>query len=96
MHGPKYIVKRGKPPVLFADQARQLMDSIDVAELSGLRDRVLIGVMVYTFARVNALTTMRVGDYFEHGERAWLRLHEKSGERHEVPCHHNLTEYLDA
>jgi site-specific recombinase XerD len=39
---------------------------------------------------------MRVEDYFEHGKRAWLRLHEKGGMRHEVPCHHNLAEYLDA
>jgi site-specific recombinase XerD len=96
VRGPKYVVKRGKTPVLSADQARQLLDSIDVAELSGLRDRALIGVMVYTFARVSAVTTMRVEDYFDHGKRAWLRLHEKGGKRHEVPCHHNLTEYLDA
>jgi integrase/recombinase XerD len=96
VRGPKYVVKRGKTPVLSADQARQLLDSIDVSELSGLRDRALIGVMVFTFARVTAVTTMRVEDYFEHGKRAWLRLHEKGGKRHEVPCHHNLTEYLDA
>jgi integrase/recombinase XerD len=95
VRGPKYVVKRGKTPVLSADQARQLLDSIDVAELSGLRDRALIGVMVFTFARVTAVTTMRIEDYFEHGKRAWLRLHEKGGKRHEVPCHHNLTEYLD-
>src|SRR5229473_3319217 len=42
VRGPKYVVKRGKTPVLSADQARQLMDSIDVTELSGLRDRALI------------------------------------------------------
>jgi hypothetical protein len=52
--------------------------------------------MVYTFARVSAMTTMRVEDYFEHDKRAWLPLHRKGSNRHEVPCHHNLTEYLDA
>jgi site-specific recombinase XerD len=55
VRGPKYVVKRGKTPVLSADQARQLLDSvldsIDVTELSGIRDRALIGVMVYSFAR---------------------------------------------
>src|ERR1700733_9181904 len=96
VRGPKYVVKRGKTPVLSADQARQLLDSIDVAELSGLRDRALIGVMVYSFARVSAAATLRVEDYFETGKRAWLRLHEKGGKRHEVPCHHNLATYLDA
>jgi integrase/recombinase XerD len=94
VRGPKYVVKRGKTPVLSADQARQLLDSIDAAELSGLRDRALIGVMVYTFARVSTVTTMRVEDYFEDGKRAWPRLHEKGAKRHEVPCDHNLTEYL--
>ena len=90
------MVKRGKTPVLSAGQARQLLDSIDVTELSGLRDRALIGVMVYSFARVSAAATLRVEDYFENGKRAWLRLHEKGGKRHEVPCHHNLATYLVA
>jgi len=58
VRGPKYVVKRGKTPVLSADQARQLLDSIDVTELSGFRDRALIGAMVYTFARVSAVTTV--------------------------------------
>jgi site-specific recombinase XerC len=96
VRGPKYVVKRGKTPVLSVDQARQLLDSIDVTELSGLRDRALIGVMVYSFARVSAAAMLRVEDYFENGKRAWLRLHEKGGKRHEVPCHHNLATYLDA
>jgi integrase/recombinase XerD len=96
VRGPKYVVKRGKTPILSADQARQLLDSIDVTELSGLRDRALIGVMVYSFARVSAAAMLRVEDYFENGKRAWLRLHEKGGKRHEVPCHHNLAAYLDA
>jgi integrase/recombinase XerD len=60
VRGPKYLVKRGKTPVLSADQARTLLDSIDVTELSGVRDRALIGVMVYTFARVTAVTTMEL------------------------------------
>jgi site-specific recombinase XerD len=96
VRGPKYVVKRGKTPVLSADQARQLLDSIDVTELSGLRDRAMIAVMVYSFARVSAAAALRIEDYFEHGKRAWLRLHEKGGKRHEVPCHHNLAAYLDA
>jgi len=64
--------------------------------LIGVRDRALIGVMVYSFARVGATVTMRVGDYFQHRKRLWLRLHEKGGKRHEVPCHPSLEVYLDA
>ncbi len=96
VRGPKYVVKRGKTPVLSAEEARKLLDSIESNTLIGLRDRALIGVMVYSFARVGATVTMKVGDYFQHRKGWWLRLHEKGGKRHEVPCHPNLEEYLDA
>ena len=52
VRGPKHIVKRGKTPVLTAEEARTLLDSINASTLIGLRDRALIGVMVYSFARV--------------------------------------------
>lgn len=39
---------------------------------------------------------MKVEDYYPQGKRWWLRLHEKGGKRHDVPCHHLLEEYLDA
>jgi site-specific recombinase XerD len=95
VRGPKYVVKRGKTPVLASDEARQLLDSIDANTLKGLRDRALIGVMVYTFARVNAVIGMQVKDYYTEGRRGWVRLHEKGGKEHEVPCHHTLEQYLD-
>jgi integrase/recombinase XerD len=96
VRGPKYVVKRGKTPVLTADQARQLLDSIDTSLIVGLRDRALIAVMVYTFARVSAVVTMKVEDYYQDGKRWWLRLHEKGGKRHEVPAHHKAEEFMDA
>jgi site-specific recombinase XerD len=96
VRGPKHTVKRGKTPVLTAEQARQLLDSIDIGSIVGLRDRALIAVMVYSFARVGAVVRMRVEDYYQNGKRWWLRLHEKGGKRHEVPAHHNAEAYLDA
>src|ERR1700687_6175115 len=96
VRGPKYVVTRGKTPVLSADEMRQLLDSIDTSKLIGVRDRALIGLMGYSFARVSAAGGLRVEDYFQQERRAWLRLHEKGGKRHEVPCHHLLDEYLDA
>jgi site-specific recombinase XerD len=95
VRGPKYVVKRGKTPVLASDEARTLLDSIDTSTLKGLRDRAVIGVMVYTFARVNAVIHMKVKDYYTEGRRGWVRLHEKGGKDHEVPCHHTLEKYLD-
>jgi integrase len=82
-------------PVLQADEARTLIDAIDVSSLPGLRDRALIGLMVYTFARVGAATSMRVEDFFVKGRRGWVRLREKGGKEHEMPTHHNLDRYLE-
>jgi len=55
----------------------------------GLRDRALMAVMTYTFARVGAVVAMRVEDYYPGGKRWWVRLHEKGGKRHEMPAHHS-------
>jgi integrase/recombinase XerD len=96
VRGPKHVVKKGKTPVLKASQARQLLHSIDTSTLVGLRDRAIIAVMVFSFARVGAVVGMNKEDYFQNGKRWWLRLHEKGGKRHEVPAHHSAEEYLDA
>jgi site-specific recombinase XerD len=96
VRGPKYVIKRGKTPVLTPDEARLLLDSFDVTENSGLRDRALLAVLVYSFARVSAVVGMNVEDYYQQGKRWWVRLHEKSGKHHELPVHHKAEEYLDA
>ena len=96
VRGPRYVVKKGKTPVLRANQARALLDSIDTSTIAGLRDRALIGVMVYSFSRVGAVVGMKIQDYYRDGWRWWLRLHEKGGKRHDVPAHHNVVEYLNA
>ncbi|HEY4360075.1 MAG TPA: tyrosine-type recombinase/integrase [Bryobacteraceae bacterium] len=95
VRGPKHVVTRGKTPVLKADEARQLLDSIKVTSIVGLRDRAIIGLMCYIFARVSAAVHMKTDDYFQNGKRWWIRLHEKGGKRHEVPAHHNAELYLD-
>jgi site-specific recombinase XerD len=95
VRGPKYTVKKGKTPVLTQEEARALLDSIDISTVVGLRDRALIATMIYTFGRVGAVIKMRVEDYYTQGRRGWVRLHEKGGKRHEMPCNHNLETYLD-
>ena len=96
VRGPKHVVKRGKTPVLDADQARQLLDSIDTTKLSGLRDRALIAVMVFSFSRVSAAVSLRAEDYYQDGKRWWFRFREKGGKLHQVPAHHTAEAYLDA
>jgi site-specific recombinase XerC len=57
VRGPKRGVKRGKTPVLTREETRKLLDSIDTDTIPGLRDRALIGVLVYSFARIERRTT---------------------------------------
>jgi site-specific recombinase XerD len=94
--GPKHVVKRGKTPILSSEEARELFESIWTDTMVELRDCALIGVLIYSFARVSAAVSMRVEDYFPQGKRWWLRLHEKGGKEHTLPCHHELEAYLDA
>jgi integrase len=96
VRGPRHVVKVGKTPVLDPQEARLLLDSIDVTTPAGLRDRALIALMIYSFARIGAAIAMKVEDVYVQNRRLWVRLHEKGGKRHEMPCHHNLEAYLHA
>jgi site-specific recombinase XerD len=96
VRGPSHIVRQGKTPVLEPAEARALLDSIDVTTPSGLRDRALIALMVYSFARIGAALGMKVEDVFTQNRRLWVRLREKGGKAHAMPCHHTLEEYLTA
>jgi site-specific recombinase XerC len=96
VRGPSHVTKTGKTPVLDPTEARQLLDSIDVSTPIGLRDRALIALMVFSFARVGAALAMRVDDVYVQQRRLWVRLREKGGKRHEMPCHHTLEAVLHA
>jgi integrase/recombinase XerC len=67
-----------------------------VSTHAGLRDRALIALMVYSFARIGTAVGMAVEDVYTQNRRLWVRLREKGGKRHAMPCHHNLEEYLIA
>lgn len=96
VRGPSHTARNGKTPVLDPSEARQLLDSIDVSTHAGLRDRALIALMVFSFARVGAALSMSVEDVFTQNRRLWVRLREKGGQQHAMPCHHSLEEYLHA
>ena len=84
VRGPTHVGRTGKTPVLQPAEARQLLDTINTSTVPGLRDRALLGVMVYSFARVSAVVGMRVEDYYQQGKRRWLRLQEKGAST--TPC----------
>ncbi len=96
VRGPSHTVTAGKTPVLSPEEARALIDSIEVTTIVGLRDRALIGLMVFSFARIGAALGMKVEDVFTQNRRLWVRLREKGGKAHAMPCHHNLETYLTA
>ncbi|HEF4763169.1 TPA: tyrosine-type recombinase/integrase [Pseudomonas putida] len=96
VRGPSHTSRSGKTPVLEPSEARQLLDSLDVSTPAGLRDRALIALMVFSFARIGAALSMKVEDVYTQHRRLWVRLREKGGKQHVMPCHHLLEEYLHA
>jgi len=95
VRGPRYSVRKGKTPVLSADEMRELLASIETDTLIGLRDRALLGLLSYTFARVSAAVGMKVEDFYIQGRKSWVRLREKGGKVHELPTHPNLDAYFE-
>jgi hypothetical protein len=87
VRGPKYVGKKGKTPVLTAHEARTLLDSIPIVPRSdrphGLQ-----------FRPRRCCPADEGRRYFVQGRRRWVRLHEKGGKEHDVPCHHNLDHFL--
>jgi site-specific recombinase XerD len=88
---PRQKLCKGKTPVLTAEEASELLRSIEKHWLAGSRLDRCEGV---TFARVSAACGMNVADIFHQQRRLWVRLHEKGAKFHEIPCHHTLEAYL--
>lgn len=95
VRGPRLVVRTGKTPALTAEETRALLASIGAATIIDLRDRALVAVMVYSFARVSAAVGLRVRDYYTQGRRSYFRLHEKGGRYNAVPAHHRAREYVE-
>ena len=96
VRGPRHSVSKGSTAVISSVEARELLDSMDTSSIVRLRDRALVAVMAFTFARVSAVVGLKVEDYYPQKKRWWLRLREKNGKVNEMPCHHKLEAYLDA
>src|SRR5260370_25897673 len=95
VRGPRHSVTKGTATVMSSEDTSAFLKTIDTSSVVGLRDRALIAVMIYSFARVSAVVGLKVEDYFPLKKRWWLRLHEKGGKVNEMGCHHKLEEYLD-
>jgi integrase len=94
VRGPTHVVKTGTTPVLEGKEWRRLIDTIPTDTARELRDRALIATLTYGFARIGAALKMRVEDLQSKGSGWLIRLHEKGGKQHMMPCHHALAEAL--
>jgi len=96
VRGPKHVVKTSKTPVLDGTEGHKLVDAIPTETVRDLRDWALIATLTYSFARITAALNMKVEDLRPQGTGCMLRLHEKGGKHHTMPCHHALAEALRA
>ncbi|MFN3194040.1 MAG: tyrosine-type recombinase/integrase [Aureliella sp.] len=87
-------VVEGKTPEITVVQARQLVQSIDTSTVIGLRDRAIIGILIYTAARVGAVSRLRRRDFYDLGEQHCLRFSEKGAKSREIPVRHDLRGFL--
>src|ERR1700758_1149317 len=85
----------GKTPAFVEGEVQKLLDAIEISTHTGLRDRALLGVLAYTFARIDAVVNLKVEDYYPSGKRFLLRFREKGGKEKELPVHHKLEELID-
>jgi len=90
----RYSAIEGRTPEITVEQARKLLASIAVDSVVGLRDRALIGVLIYTAARAGAVGRLRMRDFAQDGTSFVLRFAEKGGKARSIPVRHDLQRFL--
>jgi integrase/recombinase XerD len=90
----RHAVIEGKTPQIGVKQARTLLESIDVSNVVGLRDRAILAVLVYTAARVGAVAKLTLKSLKHDGTQYSLRFSEKGGKSREIPVRHDLEQFL--
>ncbi|QDT53867.1 Tyrosine recombinase XerC [Caulifigura coniformis] len=90
VRGERFSVIEGKTPEIGKDNARRLLASITASRPVGLRDRAIIGVLVYTAARAGAVASLRLRDFAHDGTQYGFRFAEKGGKSRFIPCRADL------
>ena len=91
----KLTVVEGKTPEITRKHTRRLLESIDCTHVVALRDRAIIGILMYTAARAGAVSKLELEHYYDAGEQWMLRFRDKGGKSREIPVSHDLKTYLD-
>jgi integrase/recombinase XerC len=58
----------GKTPAFVEGEVQKLLGVIEASTHTDLRDRALLGVLAYTFARIGAVVSLKVEDYLSFRE----------------------------
>lgn len=90
----RYSVTEGKTPEITVVQARALLNSIDACDVIAVRDKAIVGVLIYTAARAGAVAKLRMKDLVEEGAQLSLRFREKGGKHRTIPVRHDLQQLL--
>ena len=69
----------GKTPAFVEGEVQTLLGVIETTTHTGLRDRALLGVLAYTFARIGAAVNLKVEDYYPSGKRLICRFMAQFG-----------------
>jgi integrase/recombinase XerD len=94
VRGERYEVVEGKTPEISIQQARELLGSIKTDNLVGLRDRAIIGVLIYTAARAGAVAKLQLRHFAFDGVQWTFRFEEKGGKSREIPVRHDLQQFI--
>lgn len=90
----RYSVIEGKTPEITIKQARKLLQSIDTTNVIGLRDKSIIAILIYTAARVGAVSKLMVKDLYDSGDQYCLHFDDKGGKSREIPVRFDLQTLL--
>ena len=96
VRGVRHPFGEGRTPEASVEQARRLLASIRTKDVYGLRDRAVLGTLIYTGARVGAISRLRIQDLRDHGNHRALQFSEKGGKSREIPVRHDLDEWIAA
>ena len=94
--------KKGRTGVITRDQVRHILLSIpcstddpdNLPKETDMRDRALIALMAYTFARIGGVLSAKVGDYYFDDGEMWLDMTEKGAKEHFLPVTGAAREYM--
>ncbi len=94
VRGERETVVEGRTPEATKEDVRKLFTSLDHGNVVGLRDRAIIGILVYTAVRIGAAAKLKRGDFFFAGNQYNLRFTEKGGKLREIPVRSDLEDFL--